>query len=615
MGEKTKGKKKGKFIIIGCGTTGCMLADTVAEVLKGEKNKLPKKVEFVFIDSDESSKKDGDQDQVHWEHLSRSPPVLAKIDWLPDTIKNTAGPGVGRVRMFGKALYSIHKKDEILKHITNYMVATDSRIPGPGDWIFIILNTLSGGTGSSFFLDLALDIRNMVRTQRKPPPIIFGIGVLPKDDEAYQERANALASLKELHFMLSRGGGDFLNPFTSYFIVGRQNIGLPIEELPECIARFVADVLLGEDPATGDLADIIAGLLASSKHRFSTLGYNEVRFPADMLSCYYNIDDYIGGEESDKDEIPNIVKEIKLLEDKIVERKKDLDDKRKELEWLNSDIQDLTVKIGEFRERKTITSRRHKKDLEDAEKTIKDISDKASNLSVDINGLTKKLRQLGGDKDSLEKKKQQLEVMKQRIKDKLNKPTSGVANNIRTIELDDDDIDTLKMPGIMTEPMYNLIKKLGKDKEEYYNSLTRVSVETGDLVFEPLLDNYNFSTSQNLDNSVLDYMLHYNFLTQNPDTGEIMNDEEKLRGLFECISTDRANYGDGPLTPGVPSIVVPGNVRISNPPNPARLHSFAVYLLEAGLQPWALSEDQDPRLKELQWLTTGYNQAIQEKDL
>lgn len=242
------------FVVIGCGTRGCVLADTVVEVLK--EGKLPKNVEFVFLDSDDSNGgplgkcKNIHKNQVHWKHLGRNP-AIDGIDWLPEEVKRTPGAGAGRIRMFGKALYYIHK-DELIADINQYMLTLDDRNPGVKDRVFIILNTLSGGTGSSFFIDLAVDIRNMVvQTHRGVPPIIFGIGVLPIEKEAYQEKANALASMKELHFILSKGSDSFSNPFTGYFIVGRQNIGVPVEELPECIATFVADVILPRDPACG----------------------------------------------------------------------------------------------------------------------------------------------------------------------------------------------------------------------------------------------------------------------------------------------------------------------------------------------------------------------------
>ena len=595
------------FVVIGCGTRGCVLADTVVEVLK--EGKLPKNVEFVFLDSDDSNGgplgkcKNIHENQVHWKHLGRNP-AIDGIDWLPEEVKRTPGAGAGRIRMFGKALYYIHK-DELISDINQYMLTLDDRNPGVKDRVFIILNTLSGGTGSSFFIDLAVDIRNMVvQTHRGTPPIIFGIGVLPIEKEAYQEKANALASMKELHFILSKGSDSFLNPFTGYFIVGRQNIGVPVEELPECIATFVADVILPRDPAVEqDLSNLIAKLLDPCKRRFSTLGYNEVRFPADMLSCYYDLED----------KIPGIEGELRISKDNVESYKRDLHGKRDRLNRLNKDISNSEGEISEFEKKRRRISGRHRRILENARNNIEDISNRAVNLSNDINSLMEKLNELERNVDNFEDRIKSLGVMKQHIKDKLNNPQPAVATKIQTLALNDNEIETLRrmMPGIRTESMYSLISQLDQSRLSEYEQKTVVRVENATLVFDPLLNNYRFFTSQNLDEAVLNYMLQYNFLRKDA-TGKIVNDEEKLGGLFICISTDNANLGGRSPNIGTPPIAKPGTVNESIVDNPRRLHSFAAYLLEAGLQPWAPSQDQPPRLTELEWLTTGYNEGTQE---
>lgn len=606
-----------KFIIIGCGSRGCFLADKVVEVLKEKEERegkkgLPKNIEFIFLDSDfddnssESPKrhcKNINVDQLNWIHLWPNSNAIAGINWLHPDFKKIAGPGAGRRRMFGKALY-FNNKQQIMGNITQYMGKIDDQTPKKEDWVFIILSTLSGGTGSSFFLDIALDIRDMIQRSRGNPPIIYGIGVLPMEDESNLERANAFASMKELHLVLSKGS---LNPFSNYFIVGRQKTGLPVEELPECIARFVVDVLLGKDLTAGiELANLIAKLSDPSRHRFSTLGYNEVRFPVNMLSCYHNMEV----------EIPKIETELKLLKAKMEELDRGLKDKRDKLERLKKSSDDLSAEIKNFKKNKRITSRKHEEILENAERDIdiNGINAKHSLLSTSINYLTEKLRSLERDMDSYWKKKEELDVLKRHIKNKLKNPDRGIPIKIKTISLNDSEIDKLRIPGIATECMYDLITKLGDDKKNNYISLTRDKV-TGDLVTDPLLDNYKFFASLELDSSVLDYMLKYKFLEKDL-RGEIKNDEEKLSAMIICVSTHDDNWGEGgkPLTIPTLTIVDPGNVEIRTASNPARLHSFAVYLLEAGLQPWAPSEGKPPRLTELNPLIEGYI-GMRDKDM
>jgi hypothetical protein len=108
-------------------------------------------------------------------------------------------------------------------------------------------------------------------------------------------------------------------------------------------------------------------------------------------------------------------------------------------------------------------------------------------------------------------------------------------------------------------------------------------------------------------------ILHdYGFLTL--DTlGNVVNEEEKFGHFIAVLSTRADNFDDARLGGGAFKTMVTErfakDADVLKLDTPARSHSFAIYTLMIGLQPWAPGPGLPPRLRELEWLEKAYNES------
>jgi len=173
-------------------------------MLKRSTGKVPKNEEFLIIDTDQASANACTEIEERRKIiLSRPDTILMKNvnQWLPDPYLSAAGAGCGQHRIYGRAMYNVHR-ERIFSAIGAAASELRNRTGGK-DFFIIMVCAFGGGTGSSMVLDVAIDVRDWISKQFGSEPVIFGIGILPSSKESALPTANALGTLKELHFLMS----------------------------------------------------------------------------------------------------------------------------------------------------------------------------------------------------------------------------------------------------------------------------------------------------------------------------------------------------------------------------------------------------------------------------
>jgi hypothetical protein len=153
------------------------------------------------------------------------------------------------------------------------------------------------------------------------------------------------------------------------------------------------------------------------------------------------------------------------------------------------------------------------------------------------------------------------------------------------------------------------MKKLGRE-EEFFR-WTHSPINEGDVIFNPMV-NYRHSIENTMASKYIDILHDYGFLTL--DTlGNVVNEEEKFGHFIAVLSTRADNFDDARLGGGAFKTMVTErfakDADVLKLDTPARSHSFAIYTLMIGLQPWAPGPGLPPRLRELEWLEKAYNES------
>jgi len=159
--------------MIGLGGQGCRIVDMVVNYLDSHGG-IPKNEGFIFIDSNDSDLSGLCRNIKTPQSVIYKKPLpmpagnifTAKNPWFPEKyMALVGGIGAGQRRVFGKALYSIHR-DGIGEIINKAAQDLASKTNQKG-FVVIVVGALGGGTGSSIMADLSLDIRTWLQTNYK----------------------------------------------------------------------------------------------------------------------------------------------------------------------------------------------------------------------------------------------------------------------------------------------------------------------------------------------------------------------------------------------------------------------------------------------------------------
>ena len=274
-----------KVIIIGLGGQGGYFANEIKKVFE-VKGTLTDE-DFIAIDSnyeDLCNLDRIDNERKFW--LKDPPNVLLrhKFPWIyPDLIENRK---IGeRKRIFGRVLYLFNKT--ILNAFLHSIFESKDR---SRSYIFIIINSLGGGTGSSMFHEIALLLRKS-EFLRYSSKMIIGIGILPTPDEEIGILANAYASLKEINFLQNLDQAEekkmnYEKPFDAYFLLDQEIKGEIIrDDLLTVITEYLNVLCFGSRSFVYGLS-LDAGDLMTRyfpyRGCFSTLGVYKVLFPRNV---------------------------------------------------------------------------------------------------------------------------------------------------------------------------------------------------------------------------------------------------------------------------------------------------------------------------------------------
>ncbi|MHB8603768.1 MAG: tubulin-like doman-containing protein [Thermoplasmatota archaeon] len=292
-------------IIIGLGGQGSRVVNEVRKEIE-RQGAMPVGLEFIAVDSDRSALANLDSvPERERIHLAAPDDNLIEtiVPWLPHEFRPKAGGGCGMQRLTGKAMYLVHR-NRVLEAVRDVARRLRDRTQ-VSDFMIVLVTAFGGGTGSGMLIDFALDARSDLKEITGQQPMMFGIGILPSRAETIQ-RANGVAMLKELHFLLSHkepiviDGRDYSSPFELYFLVGREVMGIERDdELLQSIVRFTHDLglipsLNRDNSAAGkgagwvDLQDIRT-LVKGAGHMFSTFGHYRAVFPDETLRQWFDV--------------------------------------------------------------------------------------------------------------------------------------------------------------------------------------------------------------------------------------------------------------------------------------------------------------------------------------
>ncbi len=259
------------IIVVGIGTTGSQLVDYIVSTLKlysrsnlppnqegnlptNQEGTLPTNQAFIAMDSFEQElanlKRIPPEDRIN----ILKPPVnlLQQNDPdLPNDYNIIADGGAGLVRRVGLAFYRYNRasiRDRIQQIAARFM-----RIGQNNNFQIILAASLFGGTGSSFLVEMGLDLKEWLSGTHIPgigQVTIMAVAILPRMGSESTKKANALATLKEVSYIRSItnpivvGNRQYVNPFEFFFIVGTEEDRAQIEltEVGKAVTKLLIDL-------------------------------------------------------------------------------------------------------------------------------------------------------------------------------------------------------------------------------------------------------------------------------------------------------------------------------------------------------------------------------------
>jgi len=605
-----KGEDTVNRIVIGIGGQGSIIVNNILRMLKFKTGKVPKNEEFLIIDTDQASANACSEVEERKKIiLSRPDTILMKNAnrWLPDPYLSAAGAGCGQHRIYGRAMYNVHR-ERIFSAIGSAASELRNRTGGK-DFFILMVCAFGGGTGSSMLLDVAIDIRDWISKQFGSEPVMFGIGILPSSKESVLPTGNALGAMKELHFLMSHTDDiiiddkNYSNPFKLFFLLGRDLQGQNRdEELERAIPRFLLDLGFlpgGTVETKGKWLDLndLQNRARGYENRFDSLGYYECVFPTEKLFLYYDIED----------EIPRVRQRLVEIEAKISDIRGKIDTQRGELERFEGRIKDVLREIDSYESAAGMFTHVNAAATADAKGKLDRARKKLSGLKEEVFDLEIRSSDAEEEKRLTERNLEHLEALKNKLFREITSPLN--TRSYHQIELSEEEIRSLKRSreDLKNLSFFEIMKNL--DREEEYFRWTHSPINEGDIIFNPMV-NYRHSIGNAMTSKYIDILHDYGFLSLDAQ-GNVVNEEEKFGHFIAVLSTRADNFDDARLGGGAFKSMVTErftkDADVLKLDTPARAHSFAMYTLMIGIQPWAPGPGLPPRLRELEWLERAYN--------
>ncbi len=599
-------------IVIGIGGQGSVIVNNILRMLKVKTGKMPKNEEFLIIDTDQASANACNEVEERKKIiLNRPDTILMKNSnrWLPDPYLSAAGAGCGQHRIYGRAMYNVHR-ERIFSAIGSAASELRNRTGGK-DFFIVMVCAFGGGTGSSMLLDVAIDIRDWISKQFGSEPVMFGIGILPSSREAMLPTGNALGALKELHFLMSHtedviiDDKNYSNPFKLFFLLGRDLQGQNRDdELERAIPRFLLDLGFlpgGTVETKGKWLDLndLQNRARGYENRFDSLGYYECVFPTEKLFLYYDIED----------EIPVVRQKLVEIEAKISDIKGKIESERGELERFEGRIRDVQREIDSYESVTGMLSHVNVAATADAKAKLDRAKKKLSGLKEEVFNLEMRASDAEEGKRLSERNLERIGALKNKLLREINSPLN--TRSYHQIELSEEEIRGLKKgrEDLKNLSFFEIMKKL--DREEEFFRWTHSPINEGDVMFNPMV-NYRHSIEDTMTSKYIDILHDFGFLSLDTQ-GNVVNEEEKFGHFIAVLSTRADNFDDARLGGGAFKSMVTErftkDADILKLDTPARAHSFAIYTLMIGIQPWAPGPTLPPRLRELEWLEKAYDES------
>jgi len=607
-----KGEDTVNRIVIGIGGQGSTIVNNILRTLKYKAGKVPKNQEFLIIDTDQASASACTEVEERKKIILNRPDTILMKNanrWLPDPYLSAAGAGCGQHRIYGRAMYNVHR-ERIFSAIGTAASELRNRTGGK-DFFIIMVCAFGGGTGSSMLLDVAIDIRDWISKQFGSEPVIFGIGILPSSKESALPTANALGALKELHFLMSHTEDivvedkNYSNPFKLFFLLGRDLQGQNRDdELERAIPRFLLDLGFlpgGSVETKGKWLDLndLQNRARGYENRFDSLGYYECLFPTEKLFLLYDIED----------EMPGVRQRLVEIEAKISDIRGKIDSERGELERFEGRIRDVQREIESYESASGMFTHTNVGATADAKVKVDRARKKISSLKEEVFDLEIRASDAEEEKRRTERNLERLEALKNKLLRDITSPLN--TRSYHQIELSEAEIRSLKKSreDLKNLSFFEIMKKLARE-EEFFR-WTHSPINEGDVIFNPMV-NYRHSIESTMASKYVDILHDYGFLALDA-LGNIVNEEEKFGHFIAVLSTRADNFDDARLGGGAFKTMVTErfakDADVLKLDTPARSHSFAMYTLMIGLQPWAPGPGLPPRLRELEWLEKAYNES------
>ncbi len=629
-------KKQGRVddvnrILIGFGGVGCSIVNKLKKILK---DNIPQSVDFIVIDSNDGVLNQCNEiPQERRIYLQVPPAELIEREvgqWIDSRWWPKPGGGMGMQRISGKIMTALRSAgiDAVIREVCEDLKKKTTK----EGYMITIVTTLGGGTGSGMFIDFALNTREYIKQTFRVDATIFGIGILPAKSESLQ-KANAMAALKELHFLLSqrrqKGDKDYTNPFTLFFLTGRESLGTERdEELQSSLLHFIMDISFvppdkGQINVAGkedwaDLNDFTAYATKGGNDSFATFGYYRVVFPAEKLVWYYHSEVEL---KQRKIEYSNNLSELEKGKNNIEEYEKTIEKLIKGISGLETKIKDLKSSPIGILNKKTISSA--EENLDSSNRLLREIRENLDKKTAEVNVIESNIKQL-------KEKIDDLETERQRICEELIKPTNTI--HIYHIPVSSEDIKNLRdydfKGHCFKDTMEFLDRKEGTQSHmnNYYNR-THDVVANFKILFAPLLNyNHAFETRSMFNEQELKYLFDYGFAKRD-DKGIVTMPQDKLGYLICLISTNPRNINTGQLQPR--QLIQASDKYIANNTEIKNLshvevdgglgsyqlnYEFNIYSLMIRILPSAVAPGKPYRLSDIEFLEEAYNRVNNDED-
>lgn len=338
-----------KTIVVGVGGTGLEVLRELRKLIVENYGSLDatevNTLGFFYIDTDDNAVTISEDNKSRWEYLGKpiilnkseyiilKAPAVAEVigeiddypqvkEWLPkeDLVKINMHaedtPGAKQVRPLGRYILTMSRNELESAFIGKYN-SINQPLEGGTTQIYVACS-LSGGTGSGMFLDMAYLIREWTQGEN---PNMFGFLVLPENPTNRGRRylANAYAALLELNYYSvsqRKKIGDleqieFISfklpgrpkvikgpPFDGCYLVGTRNdtgVDIDIHAVPSMIAHRIflnfdasavsTDIRSHLDNAKPRMGHVLEDNFNGNLHsqNFLTFGLSSIQYPTEQF--------------------------------------------------------------------------------------------------------------------------------------------------------------------------------------------------------------------------------------------------------------------------------------------------------------------------------------------